>query len=161
MFHALPFLNRYLSYGLRSSKENREDNISKETPLVAPRPATAGPLDLIDRVIRYPVPHAYFMHFYVLSLLSSLFWGFQILTRGTVLRVVSQNGSTIGSPSSMSREQVILVWFLMVFQGARRLYESITLNKSSTSTMSISHYVVGMLHYLAMGIAVWIEGSSQ
>ena len=77
------------------------------------------------------------------------------------MRVVSQSGSAVGSPSSMSKEQVVLVWFLMAFQGVRRLYESITLTKSSTSTMPISHYLLGMLHYLAMGIAVWIEGSSQ
>ena len=109
----------------------------------------------------HPVPHAYFVHFYAVSVASSLFWGMQILMRGTALKALAQNALDGGSSQTMSREQVSLVWCLMAFQGIRRLYESITLMKQSTSTMPVAHYVVGILYYLAVGITIWIEGASQ
>jgi len=107
----------------------------------------------------FPVPHAYFVHFYAVSVVSSLFWGLQIFMKGAALKALSQNVLDGESAWTMSREQVSLVWCLMAVQGIRRLYESITLLKQSASTMPIAHYVVGMLYYLAVGIAIWIEGS--
>ena len=109
----------------------------------------------------YPVPHAYFVHFYAVSVVSSFFWVLQILTKGAALKALSPNVLDDESARTMSREQVSLVWCLMALQGIRRLYESITLLKQSTSTMSIAQYIVGILYYLAVGISIWIEGSGQ
>lgn len=109
----------------------------------------------------YPVPHAYFVHFYAVSVVSSLFWGWQVLTKGIALNTLSRSVLDGGSAQIMSREQIALVWCLMAFQGVRRLYESITLSKKSSSTMSVAHYGVGIFYYLAVGVAIWIEGSSQ
>jgi hypothetical protein len=157
LFHGLPFLNQYLSYGARAS--NRD---TASAPVHHPRAGiTASVRNLVDYVVMYPVPHAYFVHFYAVSVVSSLFWGWQILTKGFALKALSQNVLDGGSAQIMSREQISLVWCLMAFQGVRRLYESITLLKISSSTMSVAHYGVGIFYYLGVGVAIWIEGSSQ
>jgi 3-oxo-5-alpha-steroid 4-dehydrogenase 3 len=59
---------------------------------------------------------------------------------------------------SMSLQQVILCWTLMASQGARRLYESITLKKPSESKMWFVHWILGLVYYIMMGIAIWVEG---
>ena len=116
---------------------------------------------LFDRLITYPLPRTYFIHFYLFSVISSLFWAYQIHTRGSVLQFIAEFGSPRTKEASMSVEQVVLTWSLMTAQGLRRLIETIALERTSASTMQLSHYVVGFLHYLGVGIAVWIEGSGQ
>ena len=59
----------------------------------------------------------------------------------------------------MSLYQVILTWSMMSIQGCRRLYESLVFGKQSSSRMWIGHWAMGILFYLAMSVAVWIEGS--
>lgn len=58
----------------------------------------------------------------------------------------------------MAMEQVFLAWSLMAVQGLRRLCESITLVKPSSAKMWFVHWFVGIAFYLAVGVAVWIEG---
>lgn len=162
LFHGLPFLNQYLSYGARASNRDTANGSTASAPVHHPRAGiTASVRNLVDYVVMYPVPHAYFVHFYAVSVVSSLFWGWQILTKGIALKALSQNVLDSGSAQIMSKEQISLVWCLMAFQGVRRLYESITLLKISSSTMSVAHYGVGIFYYLAVGVAIWIEGSSQ
>lgn len=60
---------------------------------------------------------------------------------------------------SMSVNQVILCSALMTVQGARRLSECITLSKPSQSKMWCVHWFLGLAYYLAMTMAVWIEGT--
>ena len=113
----------------------------------------------LDRLILYPFPHTCFKHFYILSIASSLLWGYQILTQGRLLRIV---GSGVAEGErSMSLEQVALAWSLLTIQGCRRLYETITLSKETASTMPLSHYLLAIGYYIATGIGVWIEGSGQ
>lgn len=59
----------------------------------------------------------------------------------------------------MSINQVTLVWLLMTVQGIRRLLESLTLGKSSSSKMWFVHWALGISFYFAMSFAVWIEGA--
>ena len=114
-------------------------------------------------MINYQVPHSYFTHFYVISVLSSLFWGYQLLTRGSIIRYLCwlQYRMSGNERAYMSREQIVLVWALMAVHGCRRLYESITFGRSSKSTMSIGHYLVGAGFYVVVGVAVWIEGARK
>ena len=63
--------------------------------------------------------------------------------------------------ASMTFNQVSLMWALLLVQGSRRLWEEMSLNKTSSSTMPMSHYVLGFLYYIGLGIAVWIEGSGE
>jgi len=58
----------------------------------------------------------------------------------------------------MSLEKVALTWSLMTIQGTRRLYESIALAKPSQAEMWIGHWLIGIGFYLAMSLAVWVEG---
>lgn len=105
------------------------------------------------------MPHHYFFHFYIVSVLSSLFWGYELLTQSHVLRTVCQNAA-VGSPGrSMSMEQIELSCSLLGVQGTRRLVESIVFAKSSASKMWFVHWLIGILFYLAVGISIWIEGA--
>ena len=135
------------------------------TPQARPKEDTKPPAapvyNLLDRLVTYPVPRAYFTHFYVFSVVSSLFWGYQILTQGPALETAAKFGFIGKGKASMSVEQVVLAWCLMSAQGLRRLVETIVLERKSASTMQLSHYIVGFLHYVGVGIAVWIEGSGQ
>ena len=56
-------------------------------------------------------------------------------------------------------DQIALVWSLMTIQGVRRVVESYSVNKHSASKMWFIHWHLGLAFYLAMGIAVWIEGA--
>lgn len=58
----------------------------------------------------------------------------------------------------MSADQTIVAWALMSVQGTRRLLESMTTRTLSKSNMFIAHWLLGIVFYLAMGVAVWIEG---
>lgn len=58
----------------------------------------------------------------------------------------------------MSTDQVLLVWSLFVLQGLRRLVETLLFSKSTTSTLWILHWVVGIAFYTAMNLAIWVEG---
>ena len=94
------------------------------------------------------------------SVVSSAFWIFQILTRGFFFTLIC--GRTATTPGhTMSVDQVFLTWFLMSVQGIRRLLESITNAKASASKMFFAHWLLGLVFYLAMGVAVWVEGAGQ
>ena len=104
------------------------------------------------------MPHHYFLHFYVVSVLSSVFWLFQFVTGGAALRSLCIRNMAVGVKTGMSFEQVLLSWSLMFIQGGRRLAESVVLLKPSSSTMWFVHWLLGITFYLGMGIAVWIDG---
>lgn len=59
----------------------------------------------------------------------------------------------------MSMDQIILVWSLMIIQGTRRLLESYFVTKHSASRMWFVHWYLGVAFYMAMGVAIWIEGA--
>lgn len=113
---------------------------------------------LLNHLATYQVPHAFFTHFYIVSVMSSLFWGVQILVRGAAVRALASYSLSKSPDKSMTMEQVFLTWSLMALQGVRRLYESITLVKPSSAKMWFVHWFVGIGFYLAVGVAVWIEG---
>lgn len=106
------------------------------------------------------VPHEWFLHFYVVSVLASCFWLFQYLIDGSFLSQIT-SGANVDPRASMKFSQVCLAWFLMLAQGSRRLYECVTFGKKSSSQMWVGHYVVGILYYLFISAAVWIEGSRE
>lgn len=111
---------------------------------------------LLDYIASIKVPHGWFKHFYLLSVASSMVWLQQLYTRGHLLREVVSATST--DRPSMSFDQLVLCWTLLAIQGSRRLYECITLDKPSLSRMWLGHYLLGLVYYLSMGVAVWIEG---
>lgn len=106
------------------------------------------------------VPHSWFIHFYVLSVLSSIFWALQFVTQGPVLNAVTR-AQARHATASMTVNQVFLAWLLMFMQGARRLYEYLTIIKPSASRMWVVHWLLGTSYYFCMGISVWIEGAGR
>lgn len=143
------FRTHIMNYGSRSTT-------SKTPELKAPTGFIQG---LIEIVGSLQVPHAWFTHYYVVSVLSSLFWGFQICTKGSTFKLLASYSHP--RTSNMAANQVLLAWSFMAFQGVRRLYESITLTKPSQSRMWVGLWAIGMAYYAFMGISVWIEGIGE
>ncbi|KAF2139615.1 uncharacterized protein K452DRAFT_289614 [Aplosporella prunicola CBS 121167] len=143
-----PFRTRFLAYGSRaptgqSTPASRSNNVFAR---------------LLDHLATYRVPHAWFTHFYVLSVFCSLFWLCQYALGGSLLGSLASKATQTGT-ASMSTGRLQVAWALMLVQGLRRLYESIALSKPSTSKMWITHWLLGLLFYGGMSAAVWIEGS--
>lgn len=100
---------------------------------------------LLDYAAAIQVPHNWFTHFYLLSVVCSLFWGWK-------LRL--WDASTVG-------RQQCTVWALMLLQGLRRMLESHRFTSTSKSKMWFAHWVLGLLFYLTINVAVWVETPKQ
>ncbi|KAF7531845.1 hypothetical protein G7054_g8501 [Neopestalotiopsis clavispora] len=108
------------------------------------------------------VPHSWFIHFYIVSVSSSVFWAVQYFYGGAILKIICEYQAARSSAPGMSIGQVQLTWLLMAMQGIRRLYECFyVLRTSSSSKMWFMHWLLGCAHYLGIGVAVWIEGSRK
>ncbi|KAF3064714.1 Polyprenol reductase [Daldinia childiae] len=140
-------------YGARSSPTSKSDD--KEG-----RQARDGPLvSIVSWATSVgKVPHSWFIHFYILSVSCSIFWAAQFLSHGNILEFIVKNQAP-SEISSMSINQVIIVWALMSLQGARRLYEYVAIVRSSSSKMWIIHWVLGIAYYFCTSISIWIHGS--
>ncbi|KAI9048971.1 hypothetical protein LZ554_006820 [Drepanopeziza brunnea f. sp. 'monogermtubi'] len=132
---------------------------SRGTPsTTSPQKQEKQPLNFFEYISSIQVPHTWFTHYYMVSVLSSIFWGYQIYNHGPAIEVLA--AYTTRKDGTMTVNQVFLAWTLMAIQGSRRLYESITLTKPSQSKMWIGLWLIGMAYYAIMGISVWIEGSA-
>ncbi|MCJ1271247.1 Steroid 5 alpha-reductase 3 [Lobaria immixta] len=156
--------SRFVAYGSRATptSDGQRQNLSdadedfKEPGQVANK----WPLSkLLDSIASIRVPHRWFIHFYLASMLSSAFWGYQILTRGFFWRVVCENPTVTIPRRTMSVDQVIWAWSLMSVQGIRRFLESLADAKASASKMFLAHWLLGLTFYVVMGIAIWIDGA--
>ncbi|KAL1600624.1 3-oxo-5-alpha-steroid 4-dehydrogenase [Paraconiothyrium brasiliense] len=132
VLQATPALrDRFLAYGSRAT---------------AAKPSHARPPNALERLLDYvasfQVPHNYFTHFYVVSVASSLFWGWK-------LRLWDAGG------------QLPVVWALVLLQGTRRLLESYVYTSSSKSRMWFAHWILGLVFYLATNVAVWVESGAD
>ena len=114
---------------------------------------------ILDGLATLQVPHGYFQHFYIASVLSSVFWGVQLFAKESLLQVICQSGEAAASGKSMTMDQIILTWSLLSVQGLRRLIESSLLAKNSASKIWFAHWMLGIAFYLAFGVAIWIEGA--
>lgn len=137
------FREKIMNYGSRSTTSHRPPSSSS----------------LFEYVASIQVPHTWFTHYYIVSVLSSMFWGYQIYTRGPVLGFLASHAHP--ETSKVTANQALLGWLFMAIQGSRRLHESITLTKSSRSTMWFGLWLVGMAYYVVMGTSVWIEGAGK
>ncbi|KAJ9668198.1 hypothetical protein H2201_001627 [Coniosporium apollinis] len=146
---------RFLAYGSRASSSPPELKRTDDRTPQAPQSQTLISRSLGHLAV-YRVPHSWFTHFYILSVLSSLFWAHQILTHGYFFNLVAS--LVRQRETRMTANQVLLAWTLMLAQGMRRLYESVAFSKPSKSQMWIPHWLLGFLFYTLMNIAVWIEG---
>ena len=164
MINSIPALSsRFVSYGSRTASSSKnsfvqdqsDDAKSSTSPTVSPLAVVYG---ILDTVAAFQVPHAWFTHFYIVSVASSIFWGVQILTQGSCLKAIDELTKSRDGRTGMSPDQTILAWALIGIEGIRRLLESMTSRTSSKSSMFVAHWLLGILFYFAMGVAVWIEG---
>lgn len=146
--YAIPALRiRFLVYGPRDAPASNYRRPHKEKGVLE---------KTLDYCASMKLPHSWFKHFYMLSVMSSMVWLQQLYTRGPILQKVLSGTST--HKPSMSFNQLALCWTLLTIQGSRRLYESMILVKPTLSQMWVGHYLLGLLYYTAMGLAIWIEG---
>ncbi|KAI1106312.1 hypothetical protein F4804DRAFT_52534 [Jackrogersella minutella] len=106
------------------------------------------------------IPHSWFIHFYILSISCSVFWADQFLRHGTIMELIVRNQAS-SERTSMTTNQIIIVWILMCLQGARRFYEYVAVIRPSSSKMWIIHWLLGMAFYFCTNISIWVEGSSR
>ncbi|GAB1200768.1 hypothetical protein APSETT444_010147 [Aspergillus pseudonomiae] len=91
--------SRFVPYGARAT-------VTVESDSTPSKPSSSSPIThFLDHLASLKVPHSYFTQFYVVSLLSSIFWALQ------------------------------LMWF--------------------------AHWLAGIAFYLAVSIALWIEGTGM
>jgi 3-oxo-5-alpha-steroid 4-dehydrogenase 3 len=112
---------------------------------------------LLDLAAKIQVPHSWFTHYYIISVLSSFFWAYQLITRGNAFLFLASLYAG-DAEASMTMNQIVLVWLFMTLQGCRRLYECATLLKSSAAKMPISSWALGVAFYLIVGVSIWVEG---
>ncbi|KAF3491643.1 uncharacterized protein GIQ15_01160 [Arthroderma uncinatum] len=148
---------RFISYGARSlpstsTKEGKEPPADeKATVTTASR--------ILNSVAAWDVPHSYFTQFYYCSVALSFFWWYQLLTRGWAFQLIAGMVDHSSRESSMSFNQIFLCWGLFTIQACRRLYECISFVKPSKSRMFGGLWLYGFAYYIAMGVAIWIEGT--
>ena len=153
-----------MTYGSRATQVHIDDQAKtcSETKK-SPEKQNANPninLEwLFDYLAAFQVPHIWFQHFYIVSVSSSLFWGIQILAKGSMLKALCQSVGTSAQVDGMTVDQVVLTWSLVTIQGVRRLLETTLLGRPSVSRMWFAHWLLGIAFYLALGVACWIEGA--
>ena len=151
-------------YGSRAIQVQIDDQASacSETTR-SPEKHNANANITLERLFEYlaaiQVPHAWFQHFYVISVFSSIFWGIQIFAKGSALVTLCQSVGTNTQAKGMTTDQVVLTWSLVTVQGVRRLLETSLLGRSSESKMWFAHWLLGIVFYLALGVTIWIEGA--
>lgn len=151
--------SRFIIYGARATPpSNATDKKPKNRTQNGIKELLNTWLDLLANL---QVPHNWFLHFYVVSLLSSIFWAYQALTGGFFFKLIAEKEKSASADPkpSMSTDQLTLLWTLMILQAVRRLWESIQTAKTSTSKMFLAHWLMGLTFYLCMGIAIWVEGA--
>ncbi|KGO71766.1 3-oxo-5-alpha-steroid 4-dehydrogenase, C-terminal [Penicillium italicum] len=147
--------SRFLTYGPRATSASISTG---SAPPRAQNPSTENK-GFLDYLATWQVPHSYFTHFYVASVLSSVFWVAQLLSRGVVFQAIAYRVSEDHQRHSMSLTQLVICCVLLAIQGSRRLWECFVFSKPSSSRMWLMHWLLGLGFYLAAGVAIWIEGS--
>ncbi|GKZ38591.1 3-oxo-5-alpha-steroid 4-dehydrogenase [Aspergillus brasiliensis] len=145
--------SRFIPYGARTTS-----TVDSQSTPPASSPSSPAARAL-DYAASLTVPHSYFTQFYIASVVASVFWAAQLLCQGVVFQALATRISPDHLHQSMSVHQVFLCWALMLIQGARRLYECKAFAKPSSSRMWFVHWLVGLAFYLAVSIALWIEGA--
>jgi 3-oxo-5-alpha-steroid 4-dehydrogenase 3 / polyprenol reductase len=155
--NSIPQLQKaWVVYGSRRLKATSTDDTS---PQHCSKSQSQTFLDYVDG---FQVPHSWFTSFYITSVASSIFWAFQITTRGLVFRFLATHSTQLGGTQArMTNNQVVITWAIMALQGTRRFYESISLSKPSEAKMSILAWAVGVAFYLGVGLSVWVEGARE
>jgi len=163
-----PFRSRFLVYGKVATPTTTTN--AKDAKPITPRDPKGPVTALLDHLATYTVPHSFFTHFYILALATLLLFGQQISTHGSLytllrdLQTPEWAAATRRVIGGQSVHQVVLTWTCLVLQTVRRLYECLFVQKSVAeggreSWMWVVHYALGLVFYVSVGIAGWVEGT--
>jgi len=132
-----PFRDRFLAYGARDPGVTHGENRATTQSSLA--------LQVLNYVAIWKVPHSWFVHFYIVSVLSSI-----------ACFSISHSGS-----QSNFLDLATFSSILMLVQGTRRLLECLFVTKPSSSRMWIGHYAIGLAFYIVTNIAIRIEACRE
>ncbi|KAL2271649.1 hypothetical protein VTJ83DRAFT_1020 [Remersonia thermophila] len=154
-----------IDYGARKADQGRQTQTQQPSAGARGAQGRNRLLSLLDTLTAWTqVPHSWFGTFYILSAACSIFWLAQFLFDGALLRrIASRQADAIQAQhaSSPTARQVALGWVMMFAQAARRIYEQAAVVKPSrTSRMWVVHWLLGLGFYLAMSVAIWVDGSA-
>ncbi|KAL7809915.1 hypothetical protein V8C26DRAFT_259386 [Trichoderma gracile] len=157
MLQALPddMRRALMDYGARRATSRQAS--SKKDEAEAPK---EGFFDILTSYGQ--VPHSWFIHFYITSVSWSIFWGWQFVSKGSVMRALAERQHQAAGNDASSEVELtatLVAWLLMSSQGARRLFECLFVTKPGSSPMWFVHWVLGLAYYTTLGISVWIQGS--
>ncbi|OAA57856.1 3-oxo-5-alpha-steroid 4-dehydrogenase [Niveomyces insectorum RCEF 264] len=169
---------RLLDYGARETGAAADATPKKRT-----KPAT-GSLERVVAAVaaRTQVPHAWFASFYAVYLLCAFawavqWWGWQPAegkigadTHNVLAWIATKQqqretdgaeaGPAGGAPGDVvTLVQVYAACGLEALQAARRLYEHAAVLRPSQSKMNAAHWIMGLVFYVCMSVAVWVEGA--
>lgn len=110
------------------------------------------------------VPKRWFKHFYVVATLYSIFILYMVINTYLWMRPVDDAilagldllGSSYRS-STVNATSVCLAVALFCIQVWKRLYETFAISVFSETKINISHYIIGMYHYLGSFTAIIME----
>ncbi|CAP68480.1 uncharacterized protein PODANS_7_2130 [Podospora anserina S mat+] len=128
----------------------------------SPKPSNNAVLSWLSTLTKHTqVPHSWFAIFYVVSVAWSVFWLGQFLSGGQVIKFIAEQEMEYGgNGKGMGSVQVLAGWAMMFLQGARRTCEHLfVVRASSTSTMWVVHWVLGLGFYLGVGVGVGVGGA--
>ncbi|KMU79546.1 hypothetical protein CISG_01964 [Coccidioides immitis RMSCC 3703] len=140
--NSIPMLRgRFIPYGARSGQPSSCDGRESDPKATSNAPPSASsPKHVLDYMATWNVPHSYFMHG-TLWVDSHLYSGPFNGHPGPLFRAVAVTLNERNLRHAMSPGQVVLCWALLAIQGARRLYECITLTRPSASKMWVGHWL--------------------
>lgn len=159
MLQALPddMRRALMDYGARRATSRRASTKKGE--------AGATKEGFFDVLTSYgQVPHSWFIHFYITSVSWSIFWGWQFVSKGSVMRALAErqhNAAGEDASSEVELTATLVAWLLMSSQGLRRLFECLFVTKPGSSGMWFVHWILGLAYYTTLGISVWIQGSGS
>ncbi|CAJ0589818.1 unnamed protein product [Cylicocyclus nassatus] len=118
--------------------------------------------DKIQIVRSISVPKRWFWHFYLLGCLCTISW---LLYAETIShRMTAPTKALQAGLATLTRVKPQFNWSttvvalsLILFHVTRRLWESLCISVYSDTTMNVFHYIVGLIHYAILPLAIVCE----
>ncbi|KAI5960273.1 DFG10 [Candida margitis] len=105
------------------------------------------PSEVIEIIAKYAVVRkSWFTHFYIC-----------LFTLSTATYFKACHETIVGQSDEATYKNLLIINKLLILQGARRTFESFAVTKfSPTSYMNMTHYLVGISHYVLIALATYL-----
>ncbi|KAK9763351.1 hypothetical protein K7432_010050 [Basidiobolus ranarum] len=121
----------------------------------------------IDTLRSIQVPKRWFQHFYIFGFIWNLWLILEFISwlsfskKWFLLNILPKLDTPVEVEFSGSPERALYALLLTQVQLTRRSYEVLFVEKPSTATMHLGHYLVGLCFYLAISLSVWLEAAGN